>query len=217
MFLQIGNTLGRCCEQAPDCECNIEEDNSPVLLPSPTEVPLPELPERLLRTPYWVAFHTWNINIYNTWAPFYIYILILIYIILIKFSSRENQSKDIFSVWCSYCVASFLHLRVAAAGISSSGRHPLPGLLLLLDPGLHHPSFQDECTDHGRHSSLGPWGCLRVHLLTGKEGKGGIWYLSFAAHKPGEVIQCWFYALFLYLTLSNKAMRPEHCCAATML
>ncbi|XP_044049874.1 putative cation exchanger C521.04c isoform X2 [Siniperca chuatsi] len=58
---EIGNTLRRCCEQAPDCECNIEgmEDNSPVLLPSPTEVPIPELPGRPLRTPYWHRFSTY--------------------------------------------------------------------------------------------------------------------------------------------------------------
>lgn len=56
MFLQIGNTLRRCCEQAPDCDCNVEgtEENSPVLLPSPTEVAVPEWPGRPLRTPYWV-------------------------------------------------------------------------------------------------------------------------------------------------------------------
>nr|XP_046250518.1 putative cation exchanger C521.04c isoform X2 [Scatophagus argus] len=56
---RIGNTLRRCCEQAPDCECNIEEDTSPVLLPSPTEVPLPELPGRPLCTPYWHRFSTY--------------------------------------------------------------------------------------------------------------------------------------------------------------
>ncbi|TDH09911.1 hypothetical protein EPR50_G00090230 [Perca flavescens] len=60
---EIGNTLRGCCEQAPDCECNIEgtEDNSPVLLPSPTEVPLPipELPGRPLHTPYWHRFSTY--------------------------------------------------------------------------------------------------------------------------------------------------------------
>lgn len=67
---EIGNTLRRCCEQAPDCECNTEgmEDNSPVLLPSPTEVPIPELPGRPLRTPYWVTFHTcgccWDIPLW---------------------------------------------------------------------------------------------------------------------------------------------------------
>ncbi|XP_068578753.1 uncharacterized protein [Cebidichthys violaceus] len=58
---EIGNTLRRCCEQAPDCECNIDgtEDNSPVLLPSPTEVLIPELPGRPLRTPYWHRFSTY--------------------------------------------------------------------------------------------------------------------------------------------------------------
>lgn len=57
---KIGNTLRTCCERAPDCDCNIQgtEDNSPVLLPSPTEVPIPELPDRTLRTPYWVTFNT---------------------------------------------------------------------------------------------------------------------------------------------------------------
>ncbi|XP_028264496.1 putative cation exchanger C521.04c [Parambassis ranga] len=57
---EIGNTLRRCCEQAPDCECNAEaEDNSPVLLPSPTEVPIPDIPGRPALTPYWRRFSTY--------------------------------------------------------------------------------------------------------------------------------------------------------------
>ncbi|KAM7414359.1 hypothetical protein PAMA_019261 [Pampus argenteus] len=58
---EIGNTLRRCCEQTADCDCTIEgmEDNSPVLLPSPTEVPVPEMPEQLVRTPYWRRFSTY--------------------------------------------------------------------------------------------------------------------------------------------------------------
>ncbi|XP_041852116.1 putative cation exchanger C521.04c isoform X2 [Melanotaenia boesemani] len=58
---EIGNTLRRCCEQAPDCECSIEteEDNSPVLLPSPTEVPVIEVPGRPPRTPYWHRLSTY--------------------------------------------------------------------------------------------------------------------------------------------------------------
>lgn len=52
--------MRRCCEQAPDCECDLQEDDSPVLLPSPTdeEVPLSELPQQPPRTPYWVTFNT---------------------------------------------------------------------------------------------------------------------------------------------------------------
>ncbi|KAM7396548.1 hypothetical protein PAMP_019581 [Pampus punctatissimus] len=58
---EIGNTLRPCCEQTPDCDCTIEgiEDNSPVLLPSPTEVPVPEMPGQLVRTPYWSRFSTY--------------------------------------------------------------------------------------------------------------------------------------------------------------
>ncbi|XP_026166999.1 putative cation exchanger C521.04c isoform X2 [Mastacembelus armatus] len=53
---EIGNTLRRCCEQAPDCECNSDRlgDNSPLLLPSPTEVPV-----QPLHTPYWHRFSTY--------------------------------------------------------------------------------------------------------------------------------------------------------------
>lgn len=36
-FLQIGNTLRRCCDRAPNCECDLRADNCPVLLPSPTD------------------------------------------------------------------------------------------------------------------------------------------------------------------------------------
>ncbi|XP_061578088.1 uncharacterized protein LOC133444366 [Cololabis saira] len=58
---EIGNTLRRCCELAPDCECSIEtvEDNSPVLLPSPTEATVSDMPERPLRTPYWHRLSTY--------------------------------------------------------------------------------------------------------------------------------------------------------------
>ncbi|XP_019934782.2 uncharacterized protein [Paralichthys olivaceus] len=58
---EIGNTLRRCCEQAPDCECNTDgvEDNSPVLLPSTTEEPVPEIPRRPHRTPLWRRFSTY--------------------------------------------------------------------------------------------------------------------------------------------------------------
>ncbi|XP_034542634.1 putative cation exchanger C521.04c [Notolabrus celidotus] len=58
---EFGNTLRRCCEQAPDCDCDTEdtEDNSPVLLPSPIEIPLREFPSLPMRTPYWRRFSTY--------------------------------------------------------------------------------------------------------------------------------------------------------------
>ncbi|RVE71998.1 hypothetical protein OJAV_G00057320 [Oryzias javanicus] len=58
---EIGKTLRRCCEQAPDCECTVDldEDSSPVLLPSPTEISDPELLERPQRTPYWHRLSTY--------------------------------------------------------------------------------------------------------------------------------------------------------------
>uniref|UniRef100_A0A7N6BK14 Cation/H+ exchanger protein 2 n=1 Tax=Anabas testudineus TaxID=64144 RepID=A0A7N6BK14_ANATE len=51
----------QCCDQAPDCECNIDrvEESSTVLLPSPTEVLAPEMPDQPLRTPYWHRFSTY--------------------------------------------------------------------------------------------------------------------------------------------------------------
>lgn len=72
--LQLGNTLRRCCEQAPDCDCNIDrvEENSPVLLPSPTEVMVPEMTDQPTSTPYWVTLHTYrNIDIENTQTASY--------------------------------------------------------------------------------------------------------------------------------------------------
>ncbi|KAL6106936.1 uncharacterized protein ACO6RY_10686 [Pungitius sinensis] len=58
---EVGNPMRRCCEQAPDCACNIDgtEDISPILLPSPTEVAIPERPGRPLHTPYWHRFSTY--------------------------------------------------------------------------------------------------------------------------------------------------------------
>lgn len=66
--------------------------------------------------------------------------------------------------------ASLLHLPVAAAGLPSPGRGPLPGLRPLLDPGLHHPRFQDERADLGRGSSPAPRGRRCVRLPT-EEGR----------------------------------------------
>lgn len=57
---EVGAT-SRCCEDAPDCECNLGsmEDGSPVLLPSPTEAPAQESPGRPQRTPYWRRLSTY--------------------------------------------------------------------------------------------------------------------------------------------------------------
>ncbi|XP_054892065.1 uncharacterized protein LOC129363798 [Poeciliopsis prolifica] len=58
---EIGTTLRRCCEEAPDCECSVETvaDSSSVLLPSASEGPAPEMPERPPRTPYWHRLSTY--------------------------------------------------------------------------------------------------------------------------------------------------------------
>lgn len=58
---QVGNTMRTCCEQAPDCDCSLDpvDDSSPVLLPSPTEVPVQETAGRPIRTPYWRRFSTY--------------------------------------------------------------------------------------------------------------------------------------------------------------
>lgn len=55
-FPQIGNTLRRCCDRAANCECGSGEDDSPVLLPSPTdeEEPLSEVPQPRPSSSYWV-------------------------------------------------------------------------------------------------------------------------------------------------------------------
>lgn len=141
-FLQIGNTLTRCCEQAPNCECGLREDASPVLLPSPTdeEEPLSDLPQQRPRRSYWVAFSPSNTHPSRSLVP--------------SVLQLAEQTKYLAVLLCF--PASFLHLFVAAAGVSFPGPGALPGLHLLLDPGLHHPSFKDECTDLGRHSSPAP-------------------------------------------------------------
>lgn len=115
----------------------------------------------------------------------------------------------LFGVFCH--PASLLHLLVAAAGVSSPGGYPLPGLLPLLDPGLHHPHLQDECTDHGCHSSPATRGCLCLRLLT-KEGKKRIHHSTSSPYPFSHML-----VLSLYFNLSGEAMRPERCCAATEL
>ncbi|XP_077595168.1 uncharacterized protein LOC144211644 isoform X1 [Stigmatopora nigra] len=62
LVYQVGQRFHRCCEQMPDCECDGQwtEDSSPVLLPSPTESPIPE--EALRQHPpsgYWCRCATY--------------------------------------------------------------------------------------------------------------------------------------------------------------
>ncbi|XP_057693006.1 uncharacterized protein LOC130916353 isoform X2 [Corythoichthys intestinalis] len=62
LVYQIGHRFHRCCELMPDCECAVEwiEDSSPVLLPSPTESPVPEeASQQQAQTGYWCRFSTY--------------------------------------------------------------------------------------------------------------------------------------------------------------
>ncbi|CAN9499179.1 unnamed protein product [Ophioblennius macclurei] len=72
---EVGNTVRTCCEQAPDCDCNQDSmgDSSPVLLPSPTEVPVQEMTGRPVRTPYWRRFSTY------VWLPLGYPLLVVIH------------------------------------------------------------------------------------------------------------------------------------------
>lgn len=207
MFLQIGNTLRRCCEQAPECDCNVEgtEENSPVLLPSPTEVAVPEWPGRPLRTPYWVTvtceiYNTCRLTIHEHLLYFMLNGVSIIGIFLLL-------SCSIVSPHTCGCCWDILLWWSSTAWLASS-----PG-------SWSSPSLSQRWTQ-------GPWASFfswlqRMSLSPpahrGRQGKDQMF--SSRAHRPKKITENWFYAcfIFFYFTLSLTAMRPELCCAATML
>ncbi|XP_059190494.1 uncharacterized protein LOC131972791 isoform X2 [Centropristis striata] len=159
---QIGKTLRRCCEQAPDCECNTEgtEDNSPVLLPSPTEVPIDELPERTLRTPYWHRFSTYvwlllgypPLVVIHSLACFLSWILVftipvskmnarMLGVILLlapedvsvsTCSQRKHQVYETRAVLCCYHAANWYYYKYTVDGINVFAVNLLPLVIVAM-------------------------------------------------------------------------------------
>ncbi|XP_047452833.1 putative cation exchanger C521.04c isoform X2 [Mugil cephalus] len=159
---EIGNTLRRCCELAPDCECNITpaDDNSPVLLPSPTEVLLPEMPQRPQRVPYWrrVSTYVWLLLGYpplvviHTLVCFISWILVftipvskmnaqtLAVILLLApedvsvttSSQRKHQGYETRALLCCYHAANWYYYKYTVDGINVFAVNLLPLVIVAL-------------------------------------------------------------------------------------
>uniref|UniRef100_A0A3B4EVU4 Putative cation exchanger C521.04c n=1 Tax=Pundamilia nyererei TaxID=303518 RepID=A0A3B4EVU4_9CICH len=159
VFLQMGNTLRRCCERAPDCECSMEaeEDNSPFLLPSPTEVPVPEMPDRPLRTPYWRRFATYvwlllgypPLVVVHSLACFISWILVFT-IPVFKMNARtlgvilllppedvsiSHQGYETRALLCCYHAANWYYYKYTIDGINVFAANLLPLVIVALVTG----------------------------------------------------------------------------------
>ncbi|XP_072241710.1 uncharacterized protein cax2 isoform X1 [Leuresthes tenuis] len=162
---EIGNTLRRCCEHAPDCECCIEteDDNSPVLLPSPTEVPVSDVPGRPLRTPYWRRFSTYVwlllgyplLVIIHSLACFISWILVFtipvskmnaqtLGVILLlapedvsisTSSQRKHQGYETRALLCCYHAANWYYYKYTVDGINVFAVNLLPLVIVALVMG----------------------------------------------------------------------------------
>ncbi|KAM6936911.1 LOW QUALITY PROTEIN: uncharacterized protein cax2 [Xenentodon cancila] len=159
---EIGNTLRRCCELAPDCECSIEtvEDNSPVLLPSPTDATVSEMPERPLRTPYWHRLSTYAwlllgyppLVIIHSLACFISWILVftipvskmnaqtLSVILLLApedvfistSTQRKHHSYETRALLCCYHAANWYYYKYTVDGINVFAVNLLPLVIVAL-------------------------------------------------------------------------------------
>uniref|UniRef100_A0A669C1J2 Cation/H+ exchanger protein 2 n=1 Tax=Oreochromis niloticus TaxID=8128 RepID=A0A669C1J2_ORENI len=159
VFLQMGNTLRRCCERAPYCECSMEaeEDNSPFLLPSPTEVPVPEMPDRPLRTPYWCRFVTYvwlllgypPLVVVHSLACFISWILVFT-IPVFKMNARtlgvilllppedvsiSHQGYETRALLCCYHAANWYYYKYTIDGINVFAANLLPLVIVALVTG----------------------------------------------------------------------------------
>ncbi|XP_031593143.1 low affinity vacuolar monovalent cation/H(+) antiporter isoform X1 [Oreochromis aureus] len=162
---EMGNTLRRCCERAPYCECSMEaeEDNSPFLLPSPTEVPVPEMPDRPLRTPYWRRFVTYvwlllgypPLVVVHSLACFISWILVFtipvfkmnartLGVILLlppedvsisAGSQRKHQGYETRALLCCYHAANWYYYKYTIDGINVFAANLLPLVIVALVTG----------------------------------------------------------------------------------
>uniref|UniRef100_A0A674PFY2 Cation/H+ exchanger protein 2 n=1 Tax=Takifugu rubripes TaxID=31033 RepID=A0A674PFY2_TAKRU len=104
---QIGNTLRRCCEQVPECECLPEDDNSPILLPSPTEEQLLEQPQQLL----YLSFHR------------------ILYVILLLIPEDVSEAK---SLLCCYQAVNWYYYKYTVDGINVFAVNLLPLVIIAM-------------------------------------------------------------------------------------
>uniref|UniRef100_A0A3Q3X5A5 Uncharacterized protein n=1 Tax=Mola mola TaxID=94237 RepID=A0A3Q3X5A5_MOLML len=147
------NTWRRCCEKAPDCECNTEEDNSPVLLPSPTEVLISEVPQRPLRSPYWHRFSTYvwlllgypPLVVIHSLACFFSWTLVFT-IPVSKMNARTMgvilllAPEDVFetrALLCCYHAANWYYYKYTVDGINVFAVNLLPLVIIAMIIGYN--------------------------------------------------------------------------------
>ncbi|XP_030587738.1 low affinity vacuolar monovalent cation/H(+) antiporter-like [Archocentrus centrarchus] len=162
---EVGNTLRRCCEHVPDCECSMEaeEDNSPFLLPSPTEVPVPEMSGQPLRTTYWRRFATyvWLLLGYPPLVVVHILACFISWILVFTIpvfkmnartlgvilllppedvyisagSQRKRQGYETRALLCCYHAANWYYYKYTVDGINVFASNLLPLVIVALVTG----------------------------------------------------------------------------------
>uniref|UniRef100_A0A8C8DZN8 Cation/H+ exchanger protein 2 n=1 Tax=Oryzias sinensis TaxID=183150 RepID=A0A8C8DZN8_9TELE len=143
----IGKTLRRCCEQAPDCECRVDldEDSSPVLLPSPTEIHRPS-------TYVWLLLGYLPLVIVHSLACFLSWILVftipvaklnaqtLSVILLLppedvsisSSSQRQHHGYETRARLCCYYAANWYYYKYTVDGINVFAVNLLPLVIVAL-------------------------------------------------------------------------------------
>ncbi|XP_012731529.2 low affinity vacuolar monovalent cation/H(+) antiporter isoform X1 [Fundulus heteroclitus] len=159
---EIGNTLRRCSEDGPDYECSVEtmEDSLPVLLPSATEGPAPEMPERPPRSPYWhrLSTYVWlllgypPLAIVHSLVCFVSWILVFTIpvskmnaqtlsvilllppedVLLSTSSHRTNQGYETRALLCCYYAANWYYYKYTVDGINVFAVNLLPLVIVAL-------------------------------------------------------------------------------------
>uniref|UniRef100_A0A3B3VAE0 Cation/H+ exchanger protein 2 n=1 Tax=Poecilia latipinna TaxID=48699 RepID=A0A3B3VAE0_9TELE len=144
-----------CCEEAPDCECSLEtvEDSSSVLLPSATEGPAPEVPERPPRAPYWHRLSTYiwlllgfpPLAVVHSLVCFVSWILVFT-IPVAKMSAQtvgvilllppeDHQGYETRALLCCYHAANWYYYKYTVDGINVFAVNLLPIVIVALVVG----------------------------------------------------------------------------------
>ncbi|XP_061677540.1 uncharacterized protein LOC133501693 isoform X2 [Syngnathoides biaculeatus] len=163
LVCQIGHTFRRCCEQMPDCECTLEwmEDSSPVLLPSPTESPVPEeASERQAPSGYWCrpSTYVWLLLGYPPLVIIHSLVCLLSWILVFTIpvakmnartlavilllppedvsvsesSQRKYQGYESRTVLCCYHAANWYYYKYTVDGINVFAVNLLPLVIFAL-------------------------------------------------------------------------------------
>ncbi|XP_054631687.1 uncharacterized protein LOC129181056 isoform X2 [Dunckerocampus dactyliophorus] len=159
---KVGNKFWRCCEQMPDCDCTGEwvEDNSPVLLPSPTESPVPEASEQPAHTRYWCRLSTyvWLLLGYPPLVVIHSLVCLLSWILVFTIpvakmnartlgiilllppedvsvstsSQRKYQGYETRTLLCCYHAANWYYYKYTVDGINVFAVNLLPLVIIAL-------------------------------------------------------------------------------------